>query len=399
MITASDALRIISENIPRAPLVTISVDDALGCTLGEEIIASGNIPPFDNAAMDGYALRAEDVASVPTTLRLAGEIAAGHASSLTLFPHEAVSIMTGAPIPGGCTAVVQYEWTVRPDADHVTVLRNVPEGHNVRKQGADIADGSVALRKGTLVRPQEIGLLASLGRRYIAIHRKPRVAVLATGDELVEIDKRLLPGTIRNSNAHLLHALIRQAGCEVILSEIARDDPDELRRKVALCLQADMVVTTGGVSVGKYDLVCEAYEHNGISILFRKVKIKPGMPLVFGVRPPVVVFGLPGNPVSTMVTFLKFVRPALDLMTGRGTPGKKYQLHARLAETIVKSDGKRHYVRGVLGNDPDGLVVKPTGSQVSNVLTSMVKADCLIILEEEKSRFNAGEFVEIELMP
>ena len=183
------------------------------------------------------------------------------------------------------------------------------------------------------------------------------------------------------------------------MSEIAKDDPEDLRSKLALCLMADLVVTTGGVSVGKYDLVCGAFEQQGIKILFRKVNIKPGMPLVFGVKPPAVVFGLPGNPVSTMVTFLKFVRPALELMSGRETTGRKYQLHAKLAEAIVKSDAKRHYMRGVLGNNRDGLVVKPTGSQVSNILTSMVKADCLIMLDEEKNRFEAGEVVEIELLP
>jgi molybdopterin molybdotransferase len=399
MISANEAQRIISENVSPTHSLTVSLESALGYVLAEDVTASENIPRFDNASMDGYAVRAGDIVPVPATVQLAGEIAAGNSATNVLRPHEAMSIMTGAPIPAGCTAVVQQEWTVKPDVGHVTILRGVSEGHNIRKTGADIASGSVALPKGISIRPQEIGILASLGKRFISVYKKPSVAVLATGDELIEIDKASAPGKIRNSNAYLLCALIRETGCEVSMSQIARDIIEDLQEKITESLHADVLVTTGGVSVGKYDLVCQAFENLGITILFRKVNIKPGMPFVFGVRRPSIVFGLPGNPVSTMVTFLKFVRPALEKIGGLSTGGKKYVLHARLAEPIAKSDGKRHYVRGILENDRSGLIVRSTGPQVSNILSSMTKANCLIILQEDKDRFETGEPVEVELLP
>ncbi len=398
MVSSKEALDIILNNVAVSTPVTVSLGDSLGYSLAVDIRAEENVPSFDNAAMDGFAVLAEDTLNAPRSLNLVGEIAAGSSSTPALKPGEAIRIMTGAPIPEHCSAVVQQEWTTQGGEASVTIGRTVSPGHNIRKAGTDIARGAVVFTQGWLIRPQEIGVLASIGKQFVQVFRKPRIAILATGNELVEIDRSPGPGKIRNSNAHLLSALVRQTGCEAILCPIARDDADDLKSKIKDGLRADILISTGGVSVGKYDLVCKALEDLGVEILFRKVNIKPGMPLVFGKCGSTLVFGLPGNPVSTAITFMQFVRPAIDAKCGRKDQSAKLELRAKLAREITKSDGKRHFIRGILENDAGGLVVDIAGSQVSNILTSLTKANCLIVVPEDVGHYSAGDDVRVELM-
>ncbi len=398
MVSASEALSVIGKSLSPIGTTTLSADSALGYFLAEDIRSEEDVPPFHNAAMDGFAVRAEDCTSVPATLRLAGEISAGQQSGNALQRGEAIAISTGAPIPAGCTAVVQKEWTAAGSAGEITITRPIKSGQNIRSAGADISAGSVALHPGIRIRAQEIGVLVSLGRLFVSVYRKPRVAILATGSELVEPDKPLPRGMVRNSNAHVLMALARQAGCEARYCGIARDDRDDLRQKLNDALQSDLVITSGGISVGKHDLVQEILRDLGVNILFWKVNIKPGMPMLFGMRDKTPVFALPGNPVSSMVTFLQFVSPAIERLSGNANPGERMRWTATLAEDLMTTDGKLQFVRGVLEGSATGLVVRSTGSQISNILTSLTKANCLIILPENKNHFPAGTNVEVELL-
>ncbi len=398
MISAAEALSVIEKNTSPIGTTTLSADSALGHVLAGDIRSEENVPPFDNSAMDGYAVRAEDCASTSVTLRIAGEISAGQQAGNALQPGEAMAISTGAPLPRGCTAVVQKEWTAAASAGQITVTRPIKPGQNIRRAGADIPAGSVALHAGCRIRAQEIGVLLSLGTLFVSVYRKPRIAILATGSELVEPDKPLLPGMVRNSNSHVLAALVRQAGCEARYCGIARDDSVDLRAKLADALRSDLVITSGGISVGRHDLVQETLRELGVNILFWKVNIKPGMPMLFGMHGKTPVFALPGNPVSSMVTFLQFVSPAIDRLSGDQTPAGRVRFTATLGEELATSDGKRQYVRGILEVSANGPVVRSTGSQISNILTSLTKANCLIILPENTNQFPAGSKVEVELL-
>ncbi|MFI5251846.1 MAG: gephyrin-like molybdotransferase Glp [Bacteroidota bacterium] len=396
MISADEALKIIKERIQPLQSVTISLPRALGKTLAENIISNDNVPPFDNSAMDGYAVRAREIAAAPVLLKIVGEIAAGTIFSGNLDTNQAVAIMTGSKIPVSCDTVVPQEMTERCGDDKVKILNSLPVGTNVRKAGKDIQKSEKVFGKGQLLRSPEIGVLASLGHKFVNVRQTPTVSVLATGNELVELDKQLTDGQIRNSNAYSLCSIIRESGCEAFNIGIARDNPEDLRNKLRKGLDADMLLTTGGVSVGKYDLVQEELKALGVDIHFWKVNIKPGMPLLFGTWNGKAIFGLPGNPVSALVTFSHFVRPALFAMMGRNDSPMRFQ--AQILHDINKNDRKRHFMRGILEDINGVLSVKSTGMQDSNILTSLTRANCLIIIPEEKDVVKAGEQVEVELL-
>ena len=397
MIRADQARSIILDSVLPLEPVTVALQRSLNSVLYETVTAHEHIPPFDNSGMDGYAVRADDVKNVPVLLKVVEEIPAGSMASKKLQQGEAMRIMTGAQIPDGCDAVVQQEWT-EMEGINVRIMKTVSSKHNIRHAGADIQKGSIVFNKGQAIRPQEIGLLASLGIQFISVYRKPAVAVLATGNELVEIDKPLTAGKIRNSNAHVLGALLNELGCTVKHLGIAKDNPEDVKLKVMEGLKYDMLISSGGVSVGKYDYVLEAFKELGVTVHFSKVNIKPGMPLVFGVYNGNPVFGLPGNPVSTTVTFLQFVKPALMKMMGHSNADTGMLLQAVLMHEIKKTDGKRHYSRGILERKNGALVVQTTGAQTSNMLSSLSQANCLIILPEEKEIFRKGEPVEVQLL-
>ena len=294
----------------------MALDDALSRVLAGDVASDSDLPPFDRAAMDGYALRAEDVAGAPAALEVVGEVRAGQWPDLTVGPGQAVRIMTGAPVPPGADAVQQVEKTQPLDEFRVTILSAVAEGANVAPRGSEVRAGDVVLARGRVIDPAAIAVLASAGRARVRVARRPVVALLVTGDEIVEVSATPAPGQIRNSNGPAVAAQARLAGAEVRLLGVAPDRQDAIAEALRAGLAADVLVVSGGVSAGDYDLVEPALLELGATFLFTKVAVKPGAPLVFGRRGATLVFGLPGNPVSAQVTFDLFVRPALLKMQG-----------------------------------------------------------------------------------
>lgn len=406
MISFDEAKRTILEHVPTLPKEKVALLEACHRVLTTDIVADEDIPSFDNASMDGYALHSEDTVGATgahnVSLTMEGEVAAGEVYPGTLGKQKAIRIMTGAPIPQRANAVLEQELVVAQNG-FVKIGMHVTEGKNIRRKGEDIHKGDVALRKGTVLTSAPLGVLASLGIPNIQVYRKPNVALVTSGNEVVNVEEKITAGKIRNSNSYTLWGLVKECGCEPVQLGNARDSEEESERKIKEGLTQDVLITSGGVSVGKYDFVLKTLEKLGVEIKFWKVNIKPGMPIAFGIysassRLPVPVFALPGNPVSTMVTFLQFVRPALQKMMGMDLQQAPLQLRATLEHDIQKHDGKRHFSRGIVRNENGNLIVKTTGSQSSGVLTSLALANCFIILPEETKELKAGSVVDIELL-
>ncbi len=405
MLSYDEALRIILEATTRElPAETVPLVLSLGRVLAEPIVAAEQLPPFANSAMDGYAVRAADTvdasAERPARLRVIGESAAGSLFSGSVEPGTAVRIMTGGAIPDGADAVIEVESTSEEDGV-VHLRRQVRVGGSVRPAGEDIRLGEEVIPAGKRITPGDVGVLASLGVTNVPVRVRPNVGILSTGNELVEPHRTPGPGEIRNSSAAALHACCMELGAEPIDLGIGRDDREELEEKLEMGLRYDLLITTGGVSAGNYDFVQHLFPELGVEVRFHKVNIKPGKPILFGVYGEddrrTLVFGLPGNPVSSLVTFREFVAPAIRRLLGDRT--EPLRLRARLAEPMVTGDGKRHFIRGILRRDVDGtLVVGKTGTQSSGALSSMSRANALIIVEEGTDRIEAGTEVEIEVM-
>lgn len=412
MISVEEALAEILGHVQPLESEPVPVLEAMGRVLAEEIVSDIDIPPFDNSAMDGYAVRAIDVAmaspETPVPLKVVGSVAAGYVADTGVAPGTAVRIMTGAPLPAGATAVVPYEDTSdfdRPKedrllqpADRIEVRQPVAPRDHVRPAGEDLRLGELVMAPGRLIRPQEIGVLASLGRPTVLVHRRPRVAILATGDELLEIDEPLRPGKIRNSNEYTNAALVTRTGGKPLRLGIARDTKGDLVTKIrsGLAQGADLFLTSGGVSVGDYDVVKDVLGTEG-EMQFWQVNMKPGKPLAFGLlagRVPLI--GLPGNPVSAMVSFEQFARPAILRMLGH-TDLAKPTIEAVLDEPVTNS-GRRGFVRVVVSHGPDGYHARTTGEQGSGVLTSMAKANGLAIIPEGTYRVEAGTTLTVQML-
>lgn len=412
MISVDEALAEILSHVHPLEPERVSILEALGRVLAEEIVSDTNIPPFDNSGMDGYAVRAVDVAAVtpasPVRLAVIGSVAAGYVAGMRVEPGTAVRIMTGAPLPDGADAVVPFEDTSdfdRPKearlaapAAWIEVRKAVGSHDNVRPAGEDIRLGEQVMAPGRLIRPQEIGVLASLGRETVLAHRRPRVAILATGDELLEVHEPLAPGKIRNSNEYTNAALVTRTGGIPIRLGIARDTAGELTARIRAGLEqgADLFLTSGGVSVGDYDVVKDVLGAEG-QMQFWQVRMKPGKPLAFGLLPGgVPLIGLPGNPVSAMVSFEQFARPAILKMLGH-TDLSKPAVQAILDEPLTNS-GRRAYVRVVVTRREDGYHARTTGGQGSGVLTSMSKANGLAVILEGIERVEAGSLVTVQML-
>jgi len=406
MLTFYEARKTILQAVPTMPIEIVHLHQALQRILATDVVAEMDLPPFDNSSMDGYAIRSSDTAHATDRNRIrldvVGEVSAGEFSEQKLQPGTAVQIMTGAPMPDGADAVIEQELV--ESRDGVIELRTrVAQARNVRKKGEETRKGEIVLRKGTRLTPAGVGVLASLGIAHTEVYARPTVALLTTGSEIVEVGEPLAPGKIRNSNAYTLWGLVVESGANPVDLGKAGDHEEEIRTKIQRGLRHDLLVTSGGVSVGKHDLVLRVLEELGVTIHFWKVNIKPGMPTAFGVyrnaqSRDVPVFALPGNPVSTMVTFLQFVRPALMSMTGETDIRPPMRLFAKLDHEISKADGKRHFSRGIVRNDRGELFVRTTGSQSSGMLSSLVAANCLIVIPEERKDLRAGDEVEIELL-
>jgi len=379
----------------------VPILEATGRVLAEDIRANVDIPPHANSSMDGYAVQAADTATAspdsPAGLRVIGELPAGYIPEQKVRAGTAIRIMTGAPIPPGADAVVKVEDTEAEDG-FVDVLTPVEPGNYVRPAGEDVRRGTLVLHRGTRLRPQEIGMLAALGNTQVPITRRPRVAILATGDELVPIEESLPPGKIRNTNSYSNAAQVIKHGGEPILLGIARDTVAELTAKVEAGLNqdVDLFLTSGGVSVGDFDLVKDVLATEG-EMDFWRVRMKPGKPLAFGHIREVPILGLPGNPVSVMVSFEMFARPALLKMQGV-EDGERSTVEATLMDGIPHKDERRHFVRVRLVWEDDEYHAYLTGAQGSGILSSMVKANALAIIPEDWDRASSGARVQVMLL-
>jgi molybdopterin molybdotransferase len=408
MISVEEALQKVLGEISVLEAESSPILDTLGQVLAEDIKSDINVPPLDNSAMDGYAIRSADTIgaseNTPRYLKVIDTVIAGSISKKEVIPGTAIRIMTGAPIPIGTDTVVQFELTneeKNTDSTKIGILEEIRPDLNIRRAGEDIARGTLALRKGTVIRPSEIGLMASLGHSSIKVIRRPVVAVFSTGNELVEIDNALPEGKIHDSNAYSIAALVKKYGCIPKVLGIARDDEAELVGKLKQAQDADMVLTTGGVSMGDYDMVKDILARDG-QMVFWKVRVKPGKPLAFGKikgrdkngrMKSIPHLGLPGNPVSCMVSFELFVRPALLKMMGKKNIAKPI-VAAILEETIENDAGRRLYNRAIVEKRNGHYYARMTGSQSSGILTSMSLANGLVIIPEERKTVKKGETVQ-----
>ena len=387
------------------------IAECLGRVLAENIRSTINIPPLDNAAMDGYAIQAvsteEATHNYPNILRVIGEVAAGYISKDEVTPGYAIRIMTGAPVPKGADAVIQFEHTDEEKRkatgmtlNEIAVLQEVAKGKNIRRAGEDIATDDLVLQPGTILRPQEIGVLASLGREVVSVTRRPVVAILATGDELVEIKESLPVGKIYNSNSYSIAAqVIRYGGIPQMLG-IARDNIEDLEAKMKLARNADLLITSAGVSLGDYDVVKEVLSRMGV-VNFWTVRMKPGKPLAFGIirlkNKEIPHLGFPGNPVSSMITFEQFARPVLFKMLGR-TNLDPITISAKSQDRIVNSDGRRMYVRVRVRQEEGQFFTHMVGPQGSGILTSMSRANGLLIVPEDTPSIEKGNTVQVQML-
>lgn len=387
---------------------TVSLPESFDRVLAEDIASPIDLPPFDNSAMDGYALRHEDSANAsqtsPATLAVTMDILAGSAPDGELEAGAAARIMTGAPIPAGATAVIPVEdtdddWRKGADSPcpaQVRIYRSLARGEHIRLAGENIKAGETIMAAGTVIGAAEIGMIAGIGRPRVEVIRQPKVVILSSGDELVDVYDELSPGKIRDTNGYTLAALIRGAGGVPIRLPIAKDRLESIRAlyRRALEINPDLLISTAGVSVGAADLVRAVMDELG-EIDFWRINMRPGKPLAYGTICGIPFFGLPGNPVSTMVTFEVLVRPALAKIAGRQVDQRR--IKAALADDM-RSDGRRTYARVTLQREGEGFSARSTGIQSSGALMSMVLADGLAIIPEEQTFIPAGGEVDVLLL-
>jgi molybdopterin molybdotransferase len=405
LIELDSARRIVLEQTEPLEQQDVALEGSLGRTLAEDVTSSETVPGFDNSAMDGFAVSARDTegatTSSPALLRTVDESRAGRPSGRCLKPGEAIAISTGAMLPGGADAVVAIEDVVQVGAE-IEVPSPVEPGRDVRAAGEDIQAGEVVLRAGTSVGPFELGVLASVGSSKVACVSCPTVRVLTTGDELLDPDEPLRPGGVRNTNAYTVPALARLAGAKVTGMQSVGDTAGATSEAMAAALDCDVAILCGGVSIGAHDHVRPALGAAGAVELFWGVALRPGRPTWFGTHAgagerKMLIFGLPGNPVSAIVTFLLFVRPAIRLLCG-ADPARD-RLTAALDESYPKQPGRTHAVRCRLELRDDGWHARTTGPQGSHVLTSMLGADGLGIVPSACGGLEAGDRIEVELLP
>lgn len=395
-VSVAEARDLVLGSVAELGAETVGLTEAGGRVLAEEVRSSVRIPPRDNSAMDGFAVRAEDVRSVPTTLRVVEDLPAGRRSQRKLGPGEAARIMTGAALPEGADAVVMIEET-EGDGEVVTIRRSAATGEFVRRAGSDVSPGLLVAEAGSVIGPALAGMLAAIGRSSLRVVARPRVAVLATGDELVEPDRLQDDGRIVSSNSYSLAAALRALGAEPVYLGIAPDEPEQIEARFRQALACDVVVSTGGVSVGDRDWIKQVMADLGGRMRLWRIRMRPGAPMAFSVIDGRPVFGLPGNPVSTLVTFEQFVRPALLRMMGHRRVFRPVE-QAELAETYTKPAGRMHFVRVRVEEHGGRRTARSTGDQTSHVLLSMVRADGLVLVPAEVERVEAGSRVPVQML-
>jgi molybdopterin molybdotransferase len=400
VIEIGEAQQKVLEEIPVLGRERIHILEALGRVLAHDITAGRDVPSADNSAMDGYCCRYEDLRgaspNAPVRLKLIGESPAGRPFEDAVGAGEAVRILTGGLVPQGGDTVIMQEHTER-EGDLVVCLKDPGAGAHIRRRGEDVESGETVLLTGTIIRPPEVGMLATLGHAYVHVYQRPSVAILSTGDELVDLDEPFTDGKVVCSNTYSLAAQVMECGASPISLGIATDNEDDQRSRISDGLRADVILTSGGVSVGKYDLVKDTLSKLGMRVKFWKVAMKPGKPLVFGTIGNKPVFGLPGNPTSAMISFEQFVRPALLKMMGHRN------LYRPLVEAILVQDvpirsDRPHLVRCKLHERDGRMMAELSGSQSSGALKSMVLADGLMVLLPERAPFSAGDTVKVQVL-
>jgi molybdopterin molybdotransferase len=376
----------------------VYLDDALGRALADDASAPNDVPPFAASAMDGFAIRAADTIDGSARLRLVGEARAGTAAGVRVERGTAVRISTGAPVPDGADAIVPQELTTRPDSESVAIEGQIAIGYHLRPAGEDIRAGELVVHAGTVLGPAELGVLASMNIPRPRVVRRPRVAIAGTGDELTDPGKPLGPGAIRDSNGPALGGAVHRAGGELVARVRVGDDLDATVAVLGAALRdVDLLITTGGVSVGPHDHVRPALARLGYREVFAGVKLKPGRPTTFAVgEDGTLVFALPGNPVSALMAFRLFVVPAMDAMLGRS--GEHHPVKATADEALEGAVGRTTVIRCRTTMQDDGWHVRPTKSQESHILTSMLGVDALALVPEDRDGIEAGEPVEIEFV-
>lgn len=407
MLSVTDAQHMILASLTRLEPEPCALLKALGAVLAEDVLAGDALPPFDNSAMDGYAVRAADIARAapdrPVRLKVIADVPAGHPADVEVQAGEAARITTGALLPRGADTVVPVEDTDDPARgssallERVMILKSLQRGAHVRYRGGDVQRGERVLTRGTILRPAEIALLAAVGHSQVMVYRQPRVAIVATGDELVSPDRPPGPGQIRDVNGYSTAALVLRYGGLPLPLGIARDRMEAVAAKLedAIGQRADLIVASAGVSVGAYDVVKDAVRAHGTIDLWR-VRMRPGKPLAFGSYRGVPFFGLPGNPVSAMMTFEQFVRPALRVLAGF-TQWQKPTVTVTLLEAI-ESDGRETYARARVERQADRWVAQLSGGQESNLLGSLARANALVIVPDGVVRLDAGAVVKAQML-
>ncbi|GHO43159.1 gephyrin-like molybdotransferase Glp [Ktedonospora formicarum] len=397
MLSVEEALTRILTEIQPLDTISLPLDQAIGSILAQDIIAHEAIPPFDNSAMDGFALLSKDSKpkqDQPARLRVIGSVAAGYVSQTRVEEGTAMRIMTGAPVPPGADAIIQVELTNSDgsQSDWVEILHEVSPGNNIRPAGEDMQNGQKVLQRGQEIGAWEIGILATLGYAHIDVIRAPQVAILGTGDEVVDLDVELQPGQIRNSNSYLLEAAVRRAGGIPHRLGIARDTSENLREKLGAALNYDLILTSGGVSVGDFDLVKDIMHEQG-QMNFWRINMKPGKPVAFGHISGVPLLGLPGNPVSSAVTFELFGRPVIRKLQGY-TQLLRPQIDVIVENGIQETARRRHYIRAHVTWQQGRFIARTTGNQGSHIMTSLLQANALLVIPEGGAIIKPGGSVK-----
>jgi molybdopterin molybdotransferase len=399
MISVEEAMAIVLSNVPERQVETVAFQSALGCILAENLVATSDIPPFCRSALDGYAVMSTDVRNAPVELEIVGESRAGGGIPGRLLPGQAMSIMTGAPVPDGADAVQMIEQSqFSQDRRKVRILAPVKSLENIALRGAEAEKGKIVLRAGHCIGPAEMAVLATFGHSRIKVWKKPAVAIFSTGDELVEYDQIPRPDQIRNSNAYCLSSQLQLMGLKAEYLGIVQDDKEDLRRKMLLGLEKDVLIITGGVSMGEYDFVPHVFRDLGLEILFSKVAIKPGKPTVFARKGEKLIFGLPGNPISALVTFECFVRPVLGRMCGFSQPDLP-RMKGELLADMRQSPGRMAFFPAWVFWDEERWKVDPLPWKNSADIIGFTGANATFIFPKTRDHLSCGETVELMLLP
>jgi molybdopterin molybdotransferase len=402
MISFKDALEIVIKKTQKLPSEVRAIRQALGYSLAKSIVATDEHPPFNLSAIDGYAVRSEDVVnateSSPVTLNIVAKVLAGSHQEVTIKQGQTALVMTGAILPGGADAIIPIEY-VRTTNNKILTTHTVEKGEYIRYRGSELKPGDGVLEAGAHVTPGTIAMLATLGYSSVTVHKKPRIAVVTTGDELIDVSQPTGDGNVRDSNAYFLAGALSKHDLEVQLIERVPDDRERLLYAVSKCIEsADIVIVTGGVSVAEYNVIGPIFKELGVEQHFWQVALGPDKPVFFGTKGPKIVFGLPGNPVLVGVLFYELILPAILTMAGRKAVLLQ-RVQANLESSLIKRTGKLEFIRGYLSWLEGAWSVVPFLKQESHMLSSFAKSNCIIVFPAENNRLEKGERVEVHLLP